>query len=80
MEIISSFQNCLSSEQEFITDIVYGCFAHQKLLNVVVNVFYDQKGKFLLKADRNQFVGMLTTFLNILIYVYIFVVVIHLLK
>ncbi|XP_062864036.1 cilia- and flagella-associated protein 99 isoform X2 [Trichomycterus rosablanca] len=52
-------ENCPSSEQKFIIDIVYGCFAHQKLLNVVVNVFYDQKGKLFLKADRNQFVVVL---------------------
>ncbi|XP_058256075.1 cilia- and flagella-associated protein 99 isoform X1 [Hemibagrus wyckioides] len=45
-----------SAEQIFITDTVYGCIAHQKLLDVVINVFYNQKGKYFLKADRNQFV------------------------
>ncbi|MCI4382694.1 hypothetical protein PGIGA_G00017900 [Pangasianodon gigas] len=45
-----------SAEQIFITDTVYGCIVHQKLLDIVINAFYDQKGKYFLKADRNQFV------------------------
>ncbi|XP_076833727.1 cilia- and flagella-associated protein 99 isoform X3 [Brachyhypopomus gauderio] len=42
-------------EQKFIIDIVYGCIVHRKLLDIVVNVFYAQNGKFLFRADRNQF-------------------------
>ncbi|KAL6477866.1 hypothetical protein MHYP_G00137010 [Metynnis hypsauchen] len=45
-----------SANQTFITDTVYGCVEHRKLLDIVVNVFYDQNGKSLFKADRNTFV------------------------
>ncbi|TSN67070.1 Cilia- and flagella-associated protein 99 [Bagarius yarrelli] len=48
--------NRSSAEQIFITDIVYGCIVHQKLLDTVINVFYDQKGNNILKAARNHFV------------------------
>ncbi|XP_066497031.1 cilia- and flagella-associated protein 99 isoform X2 [Hoplias malabaricus] len=43
-------------ERKFITDTVYGCVVHRRLLDVVVNVFYDRNGKSVFKADRNQFV------------------------
>ncbi|XP_017550039.1 cilia- and flagella-associated protein 99 isoform X1 [Pygocentrus nattereri] len=45
-----------SADQTFISDTVYGCVEHRKLLDIVVNVFYDQHGKSLFKADRNKFV------------------------
>lgn len=60
--IFSVFQNRPSAEQIFITDTVYGCIVHRKLLDIVINVFYDQKGKYFLKADRNHFVGTFTMF------------------
>ncbi|KAF7704358.1 cilia- and flagella-associated protein 99 isoform X2 [Silurus meridionalis] len=44
-----------SAEQIFITDIVYGCIVHQKLLDTVINVFYDQEGKYFRRSHRNQF-------------------------
>ncbi|CAB1330963.1 unnamed protein product, partial [Coregonus sp. 'balchen'] len=42
-------------DKKFILDIISGCIEHKKLLDVVINVFYAQNGKCLLKADRNQF-------------------------
>ncbi|KAI4873340.1 hypothetical protein NFI96_029086 [Prochilodus magdalenae] len=48
--------NQASSGEKFICDAVYGCIVHKRLLDIVVNVFYDQNEKTLLKADRNQFV------------------------
>ncbi|KAL0969057.1 hypothetical protein UPYG_G00222140 [Umbra pygmaea] len=42
-------------DKQFILDIISGCIEHKKLLDVVINVFYAQNGKCLLKADRNQF-------------------------
>ncbi|KAM9466778.1 cilia- and flagella-associated protein 99 [Clarias gariepinus] len=48
--------NRSSAEQLFITDAVYGCLVHHKLLDIVINSFYDEQGKYYLKADRNQFV------------------------
>ncbi|KAF4084030.1 hypothetical protein AMELA_G00123990 [Ameiurus melas] len=53
---IKTLVNRPSAEQTFITDTVYGCIVHRKLLDIVINVFYDQKGKYFLKADRNHFV------------------------
>ncbi|XP_053488505.1 cilia- and flagella-associated protein 99 [Ictalurus furcatus] len=53
---IKTLGNRPSAEQIFITDTVYGCIVHRKLLDIVIKVFYDQEGKYFLKADRNHFV------------------------
>ncbi|XP_019909458.1 cilia- and flagella-associated protein 99 isoform X2 [Esox lucius] len=42
-------------DKKFILDIIYGCIEHKRILDVVINVFYAQCGKCLLKADRSQF-------------------------
>ncbi|KAF5892555.1 cilia- and flagella-associated protein 99 [Clarias magur] len=50
------FVNRSPAEQLFITDAVYGCLVHRKLLDIVINSFYDEQGKYYLKAERNLFV------------------------
>uniref|UniRef100_A0A8C8CNZ2 Cilia and flagella associated protein 99 n=1 Tax=Oncorhynchus tshawytscha TaxID=74940 RepID=A0A8C8CNZ2_ONCTS len=51
---LSYHQNLDALDKKFILDIVSGCIEQKKLLDVVINVFYAQSGKCLLKADRNQ--------------------------
>uniref|UniRef100_A0A8C3G0T6 Cilia and flagella associated protein 99 n=1 Tax=Cyclopterus lumpus TaxID=8103 RepID=A0A8C3G0T6_CYCLU len=43
-------------QKKFILDVVSGCIEHKRLLDVVVNVFYGQKGKCVSRGDRSQFV------------------------
>ncbi|XP_031703606.1 cilia- and flagella-associated protein 99 [Anarrhichthys ocellatus] len=43
-------------QKTFILDVVSGCIEHKKLLDVVINVFYGQKGRCLSRGDRSQFV------------------------
>uniref|UniRef100_W5K2R9 Cilia and flagella associated protein 99 n=1 Tax=Astyanax mexicanus TaxID=7994 RepID=W5K2R9_ASTMX len=45
-----------SGDQKFFIDVVYGCVVYRRLLDVVVNVLYNQTGKSLFKADRTQYV------------------------
>ncbi|XP_072546537.1 cilia- and flagella-associated protein 99 isoform X1 [Salminus brasiliensis] len=45
-----------SGDQKFVIDVIYGCVEYQRLLDIVVNVFYNQSEKSLFKADRNQYV------------------------
>ncbi|XP_046904382.1 cilia- and flagella-associated protein 99 isoform X1 [Hypomesus transpacificus] len=54
-EASKSMENLEPSDKNFILDTVSGCIEHKKLTDIVVDVFYAQKGKCLLKADRNQF-------------------------
>ncbi|XP_064811688.1 cilia- and flagella-associated protein 99 [Oncorhynchus masou masou] len=49
-----AIENLDALDKKFILDIVSGCIEQKKLLDVVINVFYAQSGKCLLKADRNQ--------------------------
>uniref|UniRef100_A0A674E4S1 Cilia and flagella associated protein 99 n=1 Tax=Salmo trutta TaxID=8032 RepID=A0A674E4S1_SALTR len=51
---LSYHQNLDALDKKFILDIISGCIEQKKLLDVVINVFYAQSGKYLLKADRNQ--------------------------
>uniref|UniRef100_A0A8C7F3J0 Cilia and flagella associated protein 99 n=1 Tax=Oncorhynchus kisutch TaxID=8019 RepID=A0A8C7F3J0_ONCKI len=51
---LSYHQNLGALDKKFILDIVSGCIEQKKLLDVVINVFYAQSGKCLMKADRNQ--------------------------
>ena len=46
-----------SEDTSFLLDIVSGCIEQKKVLDVVVNTFYDHHGKLELKADHNQFSG-----------------------
>uniref|UniRef100_A0A673HYH8 Cilia and flagella associated protein 99 n=1 Tax=Sinocyclocheilus rhinocerous TaxID=307959 RepID=A0A673HYH8_9TELE len=48
--------NFSSSDQKFIIDTLYGCITHKKLLDVVVNIFYNHHGKKLFRVDRNLFI------------------------
>ncbi|KAK9533666.1 hypothetical protein VZT92_008771 [Zoarces viviparus] len=43
-------------QRKFILDVVSGCIEHKKLLDVVINAFYDQNGRWLSRGDRSQFV------------------------
>ncbi|XP_073682524.1 cilia- and flagella-associated protein 99 [Garra rufa] len=45
-----------SADQKFIIDTLYGCIMHKKLLDVVVNIFYNHHGKKLYRVDRNMFI------------------------
>ncbi|CDQ69427.1 unnamed protein product [Oncorhynchus mykiss] len=49
-----AIENLDALDKKFILDIVSGCIEQKNLLDVVINVFYAQSGKCLLKADRNQ--------------------------
>ncbi|XP_037652282.1 cilia- and flagella-associated protein 99 isoform X1 [Sebastes umbrosus] len=42
--------------KKFILDVLSGCIEHQKLLDIVINMFYGQDGKSLSRNDRSQFV------------------------
>ncbi|XP_047197664.1 cilia- and flagella-associated protein 99-like [Hippoglossus stenolepis] len=57
-------QNMDAQHKKFILNVVSGCTEHKKLLDVVVNVFYGQNGRWLSRGDRSQFVIIcyLTTF------------------
>nr|XP_046269897.1 cilia- and flagella-associated protein 99 [Scatophagus argus] len=57
-------QNMDTLHKEFVLDVVSGCVEHQKLLEVVISVFYGQNERSLSKGDRSQFVVIcyLTTF------------------
>ncbi|XP_068195146.1 cilia- and flagella-associated protein 99 isoform X2 [Antennarius striatus] len=57
-------QSLDSLQQKFILDVVSGCVEHKALLDVVINVFYDQNERRLWRRDRSQFVVVcyLTTF------------------
>uniref|UniRef100_A0A8C1FYV6 Cilia and flagella associated protein 99 n=1 Tax=Cyprinus carpio TaxID=7962 RepID=A0A8C1FYV6_CYPCA len=49
-------KNLSASDQKFIIDTLYGCIMHKKLLDVVVNIFYNHHGKKLFRVDRNLFI------------------------
>uniref|UniRef100_A0A8D2ZL28 Cilia-and flagella-associated protein 99 n=1 Tax=Scophthalmus maximus TaxID=52904 RepID=A0A8D2ZL28_SCOMX len=49
-------QNMDAPQKKFILDVVSGCGEHKNVLDVVVNVFYGQKGRWLSRGDRSQFV------------------------
>uniref|UniRef100_A0AAQ4RSA2 Cilia and flagella associated protein 99 n=1 Tax=Gasterosteus aculeatus aculeatus TaxID=481459 RepID=A0AAQ4RSA2_GASAC len=42
--------------KKFILDVVSGCIENQKLLDVVIDVFYGQNWKCVSRGDRSQFV------------------------
>ncbi|XP_028843664.1 cilia- and flagella-associated protein 99 [Denticeps clupeoides] len=48
-------EKCNALHRKFVLDVVSGCAEHQKLLDVVVDAFYDHDDRCLLKADRSQF-------------------------
>lgn len=50
-------QNKETLQRTFILDVMSGCVEHKKLLDVVINVFYGQNEKYLMRGDRSQFVG-----------------------
>ncbi|XP_063039481.1 cilia- and flagella-associated protein 99 [Engraulis encrasicolus] len=51
-----SFEKKVGSEDaRFLLDIISGCIEQKKVLDVVINTFYDQHGKLVLKADYNRF-------------------------
>lgn len=43
--------------KKFILDVVSGCIENQKLLDVVIDVFYGQNWKCVSRGDRSQFVS-----------------------
>ncbi|KAM9709028.1 cilia- and flagella-associated protein 99 [Menidia menidia] len=43
-------------QRTFILDVVSGCTEYKKLVDVVVNAFYGQKGKQLSRGDHSQYV------------------------
>ncbi|XP_042357158.1 cilia- and flagella-associated protein 99 [Plectropomus leopardus] len=53
-----NLQHMDSLQKKFILDVVSGCIEHKKLLDVVINVFYGQNGKCLLRGDRSQFIAI----------------------
>ncbi|XP_076149471.1 cilia- and flagella-associated protein 99 [Alosa pseudoharengus] len=44
-----------TEDKSFLLDLVSGCIEQKKVLDVVVNTFYDHHGKLVLKADHNRF-------------------------
>ncbi|CAB1445027.1 unnamed protein product [Pleuronectes platessa] len=57
-------RNMDAQHKMFILHVVSGCTEYKKLLEVVVNVFYGQNGRWLSIGDRSQFaiICYLTTF------------------
>ncbi|KAM9354270.1 cilia- and flagella-associated protein 99 [Pholidichthys leucotaenia] len=55
-DVVKDLQNMESEHRNFILDIVSGCTEHKKLLDVVINAFYDRDGRWLSRGDRSQFV------------------------
>ncbi|XP_053289916.1 cilia- and flagella-associated protein 99 [Pleuronectes platessa] len=57
-------KNMDAQHKMFILHVVSGCTEYKKLLEVVVNVFYGQNGRWLSIGDRSQFaiICYLTTF------------------
>ncbi|KAM3871377.1 cilia- and flagella-associated protein 99 [Diretmus argenteus] len=51
-----SMENMDALDKKFILDVVSGCIEYKKLLDIVINVFYDQNGESLSRGDRNQFI------------------------
>nr|XP_020446678.1 cilia- and flagella-associated protein 99 [Monopterus albus] len=49
-------KNMDAQHKKFILEVVSGCIEYKNLLDVVINVFYDQNGKCLSRGDRSQFV------------------------
>ena len=45
--------------KKFILDVVSGCVEYKKLLDIVINAFYGQNGKYLSRDDRSQLVSKL---------------------
>lgn len=57
---LSLTQKKYDTEQKgFLLDLVSGCIEQKKVLDVVVNTFYEHNGKLVLKADYNRFSGKL---------------------
>lgn len=50
-------QDTDTQQRKFILNIVSECIEQKKLLDVVVNAFYDTTGKLMSRRDRNQFVS-----------------------
>ncbi|XP_041941579.1 cilia- and flagella-associated protein 99 isoform X3 [Alosa sapidissima] len=44
-----------TEDKSFLLDLMSGCIEQKKVLDVVVNTFYDHHGKLVLKADHNRF-------------------------
>ncbi|XP_060939005.1 cilia- and flagella-associated protein 99-like [Limanda limanda] len=57
-------KNMDAQHKKFVLHVVSGCTEYKKLLDVVVNVFYGQNGRWLSIGDRSQFaiICYLTTF------------------
>ncbi|XP_030643298.1 cilia- and flagella-associated protein 99 [Chanos chanos] len=50
-----NLKNLHASDKKFVLDVVHGCILNKRLIDVAVNIFYDQNERCLLRADRNQF-------------------------
>ena len=46
-------------DKKFVLDVVSGCIEHKNLLDIVINVFYCQNGKYLTRGYRSQFASKL---------------------
>ncbi|XP_024133769.1 cilia- and flagella-associated protein 99 isoform X1 [Oryzias melastigma] len=55
-EALQNLQDTDTQQRKFILNIVSECIEQKKLLDVVVNAFYDTTGKLMSRRDRNQFV------------------------
>ncbi|XP_042244219.1 cilia- and flagella-associated protein 99 [Thunnus maccoyii] len=51
-----NLQHMDTQPKKFILDVVSGCVEYKKLLDVVINAFYGQNGKYLSRDDRSQLV------------------------
>ncbi|XP_071355067.1 cilia- and flagella-associated protein 99 [Trachinotus anak] len=51
-----ALQNMDAQHKKFILDVVSGCTEHKNLLDIVIDIFYGQNGKYLSRGERSQFV------------------------
>lgn len=48
------------TEEKFVLDTLEGCTEYKSILDVVVNAFYAQDGKYCPISERNLYLGKLS--------------------
>lgn len=48
------------TEEEFVLDTLAGCTEYKSILDVVVNAFYVQEGRYCPISERNLYIGKLS--------------------
>ncbi|KAM8833173.1 cilia- and flagella-associated protein 99 isoform 1-T2 [Synchiropus picturatus] len=56
LDEVIEHQEMESLQQTFLLEVVSGCLERKRLLDIIVDTFYGQKGQCLSRSDRTQFV------------------------